>query len=56
MSNFPHRQSLDGVTAASWQNSVFTKDRTDLPYPSPLESAIRQIFERIAAPSRRLAP
>lgn len=25
---------VDGVTAASWENGYYTRNRTDLPYPS----------------------
>lgn len=25
---------VDGVTATSWETGYFTRDRTDLPYPS----------------------
>lgn len=33
------RDRVDGVTAVSWRNSVFTRHRTDLPFPAPATSA-----------------
>jgi hypothetical protein len=57
---FPHAHSLDGVEAVSWRNSIYTKHRTDLPYPPPaivtLEDEIRDIFRKLGEASRRLAP
>lgn len=32
---------VDGVTAASWENGYYTRDRTDLPYPPPRLRVIR---------------
>jgi hypothetical protein len=44
---FPHAQSLDGVEAVSWRRSVFTKHRTDLPFPPAGNDPIAALYRAL---------
>lgn len=38
--DYAHGPRVDGVTAASWQSSVFTRNRTDLPWQQHHDDAV----------------